>query len=121
MNTQTLVIDIDHTICIPNDNATDTVEKYGSALPILEMIESIRIAKEKGFKIILFTARRMATHNGDINKVIKDVSDLTEKWLKFHNVPYDELHFGKPNAIYYVDDKALRPEEFIMLIKGDKI
>lgn len=112
----TLVIDIDHTICIPNDSATDTFEKYGKAEPIQKMIDAIRIAKESGFKIVLFTARRMATHNGNINKVIEDVGDLTKTWLKDNKVPYDELLFGKPNAVYYVDDKAILPNQFIDLI-----
>lgn len=116
MNTQTLVIDIDHTICIPNDSATDTFEKYGKAEPIHSMIDAIRKAKESGFKIVLFTARRMATHNGNINKVIEDVGDLTKSWLKDNNVPYDELLFGKPNAVYYIDDKAMLPNQFIDLI-----
>lgn len=117
MSTQTLVIDIDHTICTPDDTKQDTFEKYGKAKPIPEMIESIRNAKEKGFRIVLFTARRMATHNGDINKVIEDVEELTINWLREHGVPYDELQFGKPNAVYYVDDKAMLPSEFIEWIK----
>ena len=117
MSTQTLVIDIDHTICTPNDAAKDTFEKYGKAEPIPEMIESIRKAKDKGFRIVLLTARRMETHKGDINKVIEDVGELTINWLKEHYVPYDELVFGKPSAVYYVDDKALRPDEFIEWIK----
>lgn len=121
MNTQTLVIDIDHTICTPDDTKTDTFEKYGLATPISEMIESIRKAKAKGFRIVLFTARRMATHNGDINKVIADVGDLTKNWLAEHNVPYDELIFGKPNAVYYVDDKALRPDEFVKFIEWEAL
>ena len=119
MSTQTLVIDIDHTICTPDDTKQDTFEKYGKATPKLEMIASIRRAKELGFRITLFTARRMATHNGDINKVIEDVGDLTENWLKEHDVPYDELIFGKPNAVYYVDDKALRPDEFVKFIEWE--
>jgi capsule biosynthesis phosphatase len=113
LNTRTLVIDIDHTICEPDDTKTDTFEKYGKAKPKYEMIESIRNAKEKGFHIVLFTARRMATHDGDINKVIEDVGDITKDWLKKYKVPYDELMFGKPNAVYYIDDKAMLPETFI--------
>ena len=119
MSTQTLVIDIDHTICTPNDSAKDTYEKYGKATPIPEMITSIRKAKEKGFRIVLLTARRMATHDGDINKVIEDVGELTTNWLKDHEVPYDDLIFGKPNAVYYVDDKAMRPDEFVKFIEWE--
>jgi capsule biosynthesis phosphatase len=113
----TLVIDIDHTICIPNVNETDTFEKYGKAKPIKEMIDAIHKAKLAGYYIVLFTARRMATHDGDINKVIKDVGQLTITWLEEHGVPYDELKFGKPNAVYYIDDKAMLPSDFIGWMK----
>ena len=120
MSTPTLVIDIDHTICVPNDAEKDTFEKYGRAKPIPEMIAAIKKAKSDGYRIVLFTARRMATHNGDINRVIEDVGELTVNWLREHSVPYDELRFGKPNAVYYVDDKALLPNQFIDLIMRDK-
>jgi capsule biosynthesis phosphatase len=113
MSTQTLVIDIDHTICVPNDLATDTYEKYGKAKPNWDMIEAIEEAKKNGFRIVLFTARRMATHKGDINKVIEDVGQITRDWLERYKVPYDELQFGKPDARYYIDDKAMKPYQFI--------
>ena len=39
-------------------------------------------------------------------------------WLEKHNVPYDEIHVGKPwcgfNG-FYVDDKSIRPSEFVSL------
>lgn len=120
MSTPTLVIDIDHTICIPDDSQKDTFEKYGKAKPIPEMIAAIKKASSEGYRIVLFTARRMATHDGDINKVIEDVGQLTIDWLREHEVPYDDLQFGKPNAVYYVDDKALLPNQFIDLIMRDK-
>lgn len=116
----TLVIDIDHTICIPDLSKNDTFERYGNAEPIDEMIDTIKRAKEKGFRIVLLTARRMQTFDGNINKVIEDVADITIEWLYQHDVPYDEIWFGKPNAVYYVDDKALRPDEFINIMKEDE-
>lgn len=119
MTTQTLVIDIDHTICTPNDSAKDTFEKYGKAKPIQPMIDAIAKAKRDGFRVVLFTARRMATHHGDINKVIEDVGDLTKQWLRDHGVQYDELVFGKPNAVYYVDDKAMLPQQFMEWMKNE--
>jgi capsule biosynthesis phosphatase len=119
MSTPTLVIDIDHTICLPDDKQKDTFDKYGKAKPIPEMIAAIAKAKENGYRIVLFTARRMATHNGDINKVIEDVGDLTKQWLDHHGVQYDELIFGKPNAVYYVDDKAMLPQQFIEWMKNE--
>jgi capsule biosynthesis phosphatase len=52
-------------------------------------------------------------------------------WLDRHQVPYDELHVGKPwggKGGFYVDDKAIRPDEFtrlsyeeiLAIVEGDK-
>lgn len=117
MTTQTLIVDIDDTICFPNHQYNDTETKYGKAEPNLPMIHSLQKAKEQGFKIVLNTARRMLTHNGDINKIIEDVGQVTIDWLDSHNVPYDEIVWGKPYGAYYIDDKAMKPEEFIKFME----
>jgi capsule biosynthesis phosphatase len=43
---------------------------------------------------------------------------LLVDWLKRHEVPFDEIHVGKPWCGFdgfYVDDKAIRPTEFLSL------
>ncbi|HAN2428273.1 TPA: capsular biosynthesis protein, partial [Escherichia coli] len=40
------------------------------------------------------------------------------EWLEKNNVPYDEIYVGKPwcgHEGFYVDDKAIRPNEFVNL------
>ena len=54
----------------------------------------------------------MATYNNNIGKVIANQSKIVIDWLDKYGVPYDELHFGKPVADYYVDDKAVRLENW---------
>ena len=111
---QTIVIDIDDTICHTNHNYQDAKQKYGNALPNNKVINGMRILKRQGFHIILLTARRMLTHNGDIEKIIEDVGKITTDWLERYDVPYDELIWGKPySGTYYVDDKAMNLEEFV--------
>ena len=111
---QTIVIDIDDTICHTNHNYQDAKQKYGNALPNNKIINGMRILKRQGFHIILLTARRMLTHNGDIEKIIEDVGKITTDWLERYDVPYDELIWGKPySGTYYVDDKAMNLEEFV--------
>ena len=111
---QTIVIDIDDTICFTNHNYQDAKQKYGNALPNNKVINGMRILKRQGFHIILLTARRMLTHNGDIEKIIEDVGKITTDWLERYDVPYDELIWGKPySGTYYVDDKAMNLEEFV--------
>lgn len=112
MNTK-LVIDIDHTILTPNLEFADTERRYAQAKPIQEMIDKINELHDGGFEIILHTARRMKTHNGDIEKIIDDVGDITEKWLNDHGVRYDELLFGKPHALYYIDDRSMSIDQFL--------
>jgi capsule biosynthesis phosphatase len=50
---------------------------------------------------------------GKINAV---TLPLIIKWLDKHNIPYDEVHVGKPwcgQDGFYVDDRAVRPDEFV--------
>ena len=115
---QTIVIDIDDTICFTNHNYQDAKQKYGNALPNNKVIDGMRILKRQGFHIILLTARRMLTHNGDIEKIIEDVGKITTDWLERYGVPDDELIWGKPySSTYYVDDKAMNLEEFVKWTK----
>lgn len=101
--------DLDDTICYPNHEAKDTFEKYGKALPCPEIIEHIKYLKKVSVEntIIIYTARRMVTHDGDLQKIKEDVQEITENWLREFDVPHDSLIFGKPFADVYIDDKAL--------------
>jgi hypothetical protein len=39
-------------------------------------------------------------------------------WLQSHDIPFDEVHVGKPwpeAGGFYVDDRAIRPDEFVSL------
>jgi capsule biosynthesis phosphatase len=45
-----------------------------------------------------------------------NTAKMTMQWLDRHQVPYDEIHFGKPWASrvgFYVDDRCVRPDEFL--------
>lgn len=106
--------DLDDTICFPNHEAKDSFEKYGKALPCWEIINHIKDLYYNDNEIIIHTARRMLTHNGDLNKIKQDVQEITENWLKEFEVPYNSLIFGKPYADVYIDDKALNVEDLKM-------
>lgn len=118
MSQNTLVFDLDDTICFPNLDKADSNSRYMNARPNYLMIDSLRLAKNKGFRIVIYTARRMLTHNGDIEKIKEDVMTLTMEWLRLYSVPYDDLIFGKPYGVYYIDDKAMRPDEFMGFMKN---
>jgi capsule biosynthesis phosphatase len=98
-----IVIDLDGTIC----ELKKPGESYKDVVPKEKAIETLHKLKNQGNEIIIYTARRMRTHSGNIGKVTADVGDITIDWLKFYNVPYDELIFGKPYGHIYIDDLAL--------------
>lgn len=106
--TKTIVFDLDDTICYPNHLETDSFKKYGEARPNTQLILYMKGLKEIGFHITICSARRMVTHSGDIDKIIADIGKITIDWLKQYDVPYDDIHFGKPySSTWYVDDKAM--------------
>jgi capsule biosynthesis phosphatase len=100
-------------ICFDFDNTLVTYPTipgdYTSVKPITSNIELLNKFKNEGHEIIIYTARRMATHNGNVGKVIKDIGIITFNTLEKFNIQYDELIFGKPIADIYIDDKALNP------------
>jgi capsule biosynthesis phosphatase len=113
MTQKSIVFDLDDTICYPVHAEKDTHAKYALARPNTRVITSMRQLKDKGYHIIINSARRMVTHDGDIDKIIEDVGQVTIDWLEQYRVPYDELRFGKPySSTWYVDDKAMDLNQF---------
>lgn len=107
-----IVFDIDGTICPVKKED----ERYEDLVPYSAMIEKIKELRKEGYKIVLFTARNMRTYNGNLELILRNTKPVLEKWLKKWDIPYDELIFGKPwvgKEGFYVDDKAIRPKEFI--------
>ena len=98
-------------ICFDLDNTLVTiptiVNDYRSVKPIQKNIDFLKYLKKFGNTIIIYTARRMKTHNGNIGKINADIGKITFETLDDFNIPYDELYFGKPYADFYIDDLAL--------------
>lgn len=99
-------------ICFDFDNTLVTFPKikddYTSVLPIQKNIDILNYLKSFfGHTIIIYTARRMKTYNGNIGKVFSDIGKITFDTLEKFNIPFDEIYFGKPYADVYIDDLAL--------------
>lgn len=108
-----LVIDIDGVLTIKNSD-----KNYENKDSNEDVIEQIRMYDDQGYYIILQTARNMRTFDGRIGKINAETAPVLHSWLDEHDVPYDELHFGKPwcgHDGFYIDDKAIRPSEFVDL------
>lgn len=100
-------------ICFDLDNTLvsypTVVGDYSTVKPINRNIMLLKKLKSDGHEIIIYTARRMKTHNGNVGKVIKDIARITIDTLEKLNIDYDELIFGKPIADIYIDDRAINP------------
>ena len=98
-----ICFDLDNTL-VSNPTVPDD---YSTVLPIDKMINILKRFKNEGHEIIIYTARRMQTHGGNVGKILKDIAMVTFETLEKFNIPFDEIYFGKPIADLYIDDKAI--------------
>jgi capsule biosynthesis phosphatase len=108
-----LVIDLDGTLTID-----DPLLDYADRLPRADLVAKLRAYKAAGVEIVIQSARNMRTHGGQIGKINAYTLPVIIAWLDRHDVPYDEIHVGKPwcgDDGFYVDDRAIRPSEFLRL------
>lgn len=105
-----LVVDLDGTI-----TREDPAQGYADKEPDPDMIAQLRAYRDLGFTIIVYSARNMRTYDGSIGKINAHTLPVIIEWLRRHDIPYDEIHVGKPwcgTEGFYVDDRAIRPSEF---------
>ena len=110
---QVLVMDIDGTLCV-----NDRTVSYNELAPNDVVLDKLKEYKAKGFYVILYTSRNMRTHEGNLGRINAQTAKILLNWLDRYEVPYDEIHYGKPwcgRRGFYVDDKAIRPDEFAVL------
>ncbi len=117
-NRGTLIVDLDGTICpIKKSN-----EKYENLKPYENIIEKLKEYKKDGFKIMIFTARNMRSYENNLGLINIHTSRMTMDWLEKWEIPYDEIIFAKPwpgKEGYYIDDRAIRPDEFLKYSKEE--
>lgn len=101
-NNKTFVVDIDGVIA-----SITPANDYNQAGPLSANITRLNRLFDAGNRIILFTAR------GYVTKI--DWAEVTRRQLAEWGVRHHELHFGKPAADFYVDDKMLSLVELAAL------
>lgn len=104
-HTLRIVFDVDGVIC---DHSGMKLYQYRDPYP--HAVKMLRKLKAEGHTIVLQTARYMKQTDGD-----QEESDIRGRvqlmaWLKHHDIPCDEIFFGKSSADIYVDDRACRVE-----------
>jgi capsule biosynthesis phosphatase len=105
-----IVLDLDGTITLDDPSLP-----YKEKRPNNEVVNMMRSYKTAGFTIAIMTARNMKSFNGNIGLINKNTLPDAIEWLNKHNIPFDEIYVGKPwcgESGFYVDDKAIRPDEF---------
>lgn len=108
--TKKIVIDLDDTISKTTDG------KYTESVPCMPVVEKLREYKNAGYGIVIYSSRNMRTYNRNIGEINVHTLPIILEFLKKYNIPYDEVIVGKPwpgKGGFYVDDKAIRPTEFI--------
>lgn len=104
---RSLVFDIDGTIsfCLDRD--------FENAKPNKPLIQKLNEFYDNGWQIILCTSRGQLSCGGNLEKRKAKYEKQIIHWMEKHGVKYHKLSFEKDFAEYYIDDKAMRPEEFI--------
>lgn len=107
---KTLVIDLDGTLTVEG-----SAQRYEDVLPRHDTIAAVRDYAKRGFKIVIVTARNMRSFENSVGRINAVTLPIAIDWLKRHDVPFDEIHVGRPwcgEEGFYVDDRTVRPSEF---------
>lgn len=101
-----LCVDVDGVLA---NNEDLSVEYYDrDAYP--QAVEFLKRARASGFYIKIQTARGMERFDSNLKQIEGYHYCDLKAWLIRHDVPFDEIHFGKVAATYYLDDNAVRIE-----------
>lgn len=108
-----LIFDLDGTLTIEEPEVP-----YAAKRANLALVAKLREYHAAGFHITIATARNMRTHAGNVGRINAVTLPVIIAWLVRHDIPFDEIHVGKPwcgSEGFYIDDKAIRPSEFLAL------
>lgn len=109
-----LVLDLDGTLC-PTKPAGMS---YADLVPDAAMVARLCEYRREGWYVVLQTSRNMRTHEGNVGRINATTLPELIDWARRHEIPFDEIHVGKPwagHGGFYVDDRTIRPAEFLAL------
>lgn len=101
MKLKKICFDLDNVICSTKGN------NYKKSKPIKKNIATINGLYNRGFYIIIFTARYMGRSKENKIKAKALAKKITVSQLQRWKVKYNKLIFGKPSYDLFVDDKAI--------------
>lgn len=107
----TLVVDFDDTLAITLNR------DWVNAAPNQPLIEKLNHLYDEGWTIHVVTARGQISCGGDCDAASNKYRLQIENWLYEHGVKYTDLSFQKKLAAYYIDDKGITPDDFLIKFK----
>ena len=103
-----IAFDLDDVICWHHPDYDEVgVDKYYHCEPIESGVELVNEYYDKGYRIIIYTARGMGAYDGNVNLVYERLYDLTFNHLKEWGVKFHRLVMGKLSYDLLIDDKAI--------------
>ena len=108
-----LIVDVDGTLTYDDANL-DYLERR----PRTDVIKRINALYARGISVVIYSARNMRTHNGNLGRINKHTLPKLINWLERHGVQYDEIYMGKPwcgTEGFYVQSRSMRPDRFVTL------
>ncbi len=95
-----IIVDLDGTICTEEKQFSRSLAKVNPGAK-----KALRLLKEKGFNLIIYSARTWAEY------------ELTIDWLNKNDIPFDQLILGKPQGDYWIDDRAIKYKSWDSILK----
>jgi capsule biosynthesis phosphatase len=105
-----LIVDVDGTLTKDEPSIA-----YKDKKPRIDVIERVNILRSRGAKIVIYTARNMRSHQGNLGVINKITLPALMGWLDRYGVKFDEIYMGKPwcgSEGFYVARNAIRPDDF---------
>jgi capsule biosynthesis phosphatase len=104
----TIVVDFDDTLALTLNR------DWANAVPNHDLINKLNDLFDKGWTIHVVTARGQLSCKGDCELADAKYRQQIENWLYENKVKFTELSFQKKLAAYYIDDKGITPEDFVL-------
>jgi hypothetical protein len=105
---KTIAFDLDDVICWHHPDYDEVgVDKYYHCEPIESGVELVNEYYDKGYRIIIYTARGMGAYKGNVNLIYERLYDLTFNHLNEWGVKFHRLVMGKLDYDLLIDDKAI--------------
>jgi len=99
-----IVVDLDGTIC----GRKRPGQTYEEIVPLPEAAGTLRRWRREGRTIIIYTARNVGADTCRADTAAIEIKKMTLAWLRYNNIPYDEIVFGKPLGDIYIDSLGYR-------------